>query len=87
MLKNRMVEIMEARMDHKANSLDLGKLMGAFLNDPDPDATIAKNREINEALIDMMKQTMENKGIPKRDLEGLPVSFSKRQKREDLSLN
>ncbi|MDO4357280.1 MAG: hypothetical protein Q4E13_12310 [Clostridia bacterium] len=73
-----MISTMTDRIEYDTNRFDWQKLMGAFLNDPDPEATIARNREINERLIDMLKPTKGNGGIPKGALEDLPVSFDKR---------
>lgn len=51
------------RIEAKRNKgFDLSGIMDAFMADPNPEATIAKNRELNERLIDAMRV-----GIPVKD--------------------
>lgn len=48
------------RIEAKRNKgFDMSSIFDAFMSDPDPAATIAQNRELNERLIDAMKIAKE----------------------------
>lgn len=55
-----LAEALTARIEAKRNNVNgLTGIFDAFLADPDPAATIARNRELNERLIDAMKITKQ----------------------------
>lgn len=55
-MEANLTEAVIARIEAKRNNVNsLTGIFDAFLADPDPAATIARNRELNERLIDAMK--------------------------------
>lgn len=55
-----LVSVVRRRIEAKAkNGFDMSGIMNAFMADPDPNATIAQNRELSERLIDAMRSVKE----------------------------
>lgn len=59
-LEATFVKVVIDRIEAKRNKgFDMSSIFDAFMSDPDPAATIAQNRELNERLIDAMKIAKE----------------------------